>query len=166
MTFQTPDLHGFILTWDVERANLPGSLANEEFLSERLIEDIMDEEPNVSFAIVSVTVPMVSAPDVSHISVRFRIVCHLDDALKILASGHHIEPEFPNRVDWPKDESDGMTWTDLLSMVNGHMRPLGPELDKPVRATDDNDPNAPWFKLMGVKQDDDGWFIAIEEIEP
>lgn len=65
------------------------------------------------------------------------------------------------------DEDPGMTWQDLMSHVSRMTRDHHQiaEWDKPMRLTDDNDPHAPWFKVVGIKSDDDGKFFAIEEIQ-
>jgi hypothetical protein len=144
---------------------------NEEFLADRFIEDIMDGKQSIALVVNEVKLPdeqtLRNLRVGEDVPVVFKVTTTEEYARELIDIGYTVRPEHPDRMKevWD-DEPDGMTWGDLLSMLNGHMRPMGPELEKHIRLTDDNDPHSPWFQLMGLKKDDDGWFIAIEEIQP
>ena len=156
--FKTPNLDEFLVTWFLQPSQFPNgvTVGNEEFLAERFIEDIMDGKQSIALVIQEVQLPIELTEKLGDVPVRFKVLTTKDMARELIELGYKVND---------RDESDGMTWSDLLSMVNGHMRPMGEELESPIRLTDDNDPHSPWFQMMGLKKDDDGWFIAIEEID-
>lgn len=169
--FKTPNLHMFWVTWYLQPSQIPHPLNNDEFLAERFIEDIMDGRQSIALVVNEVKLPddatMRNMQIGQNVAIVFLVTTTEEQAKELIELGYTVRPDKPDEMStiWD-DEPDGMTWGDLLSMVNGHMRPMGPELEKHIRLTDDNDPHSPWFQLMGLKKDDDGWFIAIEEIQP
>lgn len=160
--FKTPALQEFWLTWYLQPSQLPFPLNNEEFLSERLIEDICDGKNSVACAILEVKVPDMQNHRVGQdVGVQFKILCTQDMARELIELGYKVQDR-----DEP-DEDDGTTWQELLMLIshNTRSRTDTGQWEKPIRLTNDGDPHAPWFKVVGIKTDDDGPFIAIEEIQ-
>lgn len=158
--FRTPALQEFWLTWYIPPSQLQD--VGEEFLSQRLIEDIADGNNSLVLVILGVQMPddraMRNHRVGSDIAVQFKVLCTQDAARDLIGLGYKLQDQ---------DEPEGMTWGDFTSILRGTLPQSDKEAwDKQVRATDDNDPHAPWFRVMGIKHDDEGIFLAIEEIEP
>jgi hypothetical protein len=158
--FKSAALQDFWLTWYLQPSQFDN--LGEEFLCERLIEDVADGRPSVAFAIMECKIPDMLGHRAGHtVGVKFRIICTQDMARELIELGFKM-----NDRDEP-DEDDGTTWSEFMSLFNHLTRDqkLLPHWDRPMRLTDDNDPHAPWFRVTGIKHDDDGPFVAIEEIE-
>ena len=158
--FKSAPLQDFWLTWYLQPSQFDNM--GEEFLCERLIEDVAGETPSVAFAITECRIPDMMRPRAGEdVGVHFRIVCTQDMARELIELGFKVQDR-----DEP-DEDDGTTWSEFLALFNHLTRnqELLKHWDKPMRLTDDNDPAAPWFRVVGIKTDDDGPFVAIEEIE-
>jgi hypothetical protein len=156
MMFRTPNLEEFHVTWHLQPSQFDSM--GEEFLAERFIEDIMDDQTSISLVIEEVQIPdMMNHRVGEDVAVGFRVLTTKDMAQLLKELGYKVRD---------RDEPDGMTWGDFTSILRGTLPQSDTAAwDKEVRATDDNDPNAPWFRVMGIKHDDDGIFLAIEEIE-
>lgn len=159
--FRTPNLEEFHVMWYLQPTQFDSM--GEEFLAERFIEDIMDGQTSISLVIEEVQIPdMLQHRAGQDVGVGFRVLATRDVARQLIELGFKVRDR-----DEP-DEDDGTTWSEFISLFN-HLTRNRAHLehwDKPIRLTDDNDPHAPWFKVMGIKTDDDGPFVAIEEIHP
>ncbi len=159
----TSNLHKFILTvMTIGQAIGDMDDQTPENAAENLVHKILGEKPDLTFTVVG-------AINNSDDGWNFTLVCTEEVAREILDLEYDIDPAAGEVLQWKQPEPEGMTWVDLYMILRGkgHL----PELDadeerKEMRATDDNDPHAPWFRVMGIKSDDDGIFLAIEEIQP
>jgi len=164
-SYSTPGLERFELSWHLNANNIPRP-ASEEFLAEKLMEDIFDVAGGAApaFTITEVRIPPHLELGDETVEVVFELVATIPDANTIKAYDFEIHPLRDSLEDWDySTEPEGMTWGDFTSILRGTL----PQSDtatwqKEVRATDDNDPSAPWFRVMGIKSDDDGIFLAIE----
>lgn len=169
MIYTTPGLERFEVSWHVDPDNVPRPVS-EDFLAEKFMEDVLDAAGGTapSFTITEVRVP--SADDMvdTLVEITFHIVATVPDAATMKAYDFEIHPMRNNIEGWDyTTEPEGMTWGDFTSILRGTLPVSDQEAwKKEVRATDDNDPNARWFRVMGIKHDDDGIFLAIEEIQP
>lgn len=170
MRIFTPNLHVFFITWYLQPSQFPdGILGQEEFLADRFIEDVMDGRQSIALVIEEVRIPMgFDQHAFKDIGVTFKVLTTEEQAIELKELGYRVTPEKPDDMKilvWD-DEPEGMTWKDFTSILRGTL-PVSDEKawDQEVRATDDNDPNAPWFRVMGIKHDDDGIFLALEEID-
>jgi hypothetical protein len=160
--FRTPNLEEFHVTWYLQPSQFPSPLNNEEFIANRFIEDIMDGRKSISLVIEEVQIPDMTQHRIGFVStndvaVGFRVLTTKDMARQLIELGYKVRD---------RDEPEGITWQDLKSILRGTLPQSGlVTWDKEVRATDDNDPHAPWFRVMSIKHDDDGIFLAIEEIQ-
>jgi hypothetical protein len=166
--FRTLNLHTFFVTWYLNPEQFPSPFNNEEFLADRFIEDVMEGRNSVSLVIQEVKIPeMMDRVVGQDVGVVLKILATEPQARSLIDLGYKVRPEHPDKMDtvWD-DEPEGMTWGDFTSILRGTLPQSDKEAwTKEVRATDDNDPNSPWFRVMGIKHDDDGIFLAIEEIE-
>jgi hypothetical protein len=158
--FRTPNLQQFRVTWFLQPSQFQDM--GEDFIAHRFIEDIMDGRRSISLVVEGVEIPDLTGHIVGQeVPVVLRIVATQNVARELIELGYKVRDR-----DEP-DEDDGTTWSEFMSLFNHAVRNKDHERywDKPMRLTDDNDPNAPWFKVMGIKFDDDGPLLAIEEIE-
>jgi len=157
--FRTPNLDEFLVTWYLHPQQFPDgvTVGNEEFLANRFIEDIMDDRQSIALVIQEVMLPIELPEKFGDVPVRFKVLTTRDMARELIELGYKVRD---------RDEPEGMTWTDFTSILRGTLPQSDQDAwDKEIRATDDNDPNAPWFRVMSIKHDDDGIFLALEEIE-
>jgi hypothetical protein len=166
--YTTPDLEHFEVSWHIDPDNVPRPVS-EDFLAEKFMEDVRAgffRGAAPSFTITEVRVPFAADMVDTLVEITFHIVATVSDAKTIQAYDFEIHPMRDNLDGW-EYPNPGMTWGELRTMINTNPS-LTPEahLPKEVRLTDDNDPHAPWFRMVGIKSDDDGIFIAIEEIQP
>jgi hypothetical protein len=157
--FRTPNLETFIVTWYLQPQQFPDgvTVGNEEFLANRFIEDVMDGRQSIALVIEEVQLPIELPQRPGDVPVHFRVLTTKDTARELIELGYKVRD---------RDEPEGMTWIYFTSILRGTLPQSDQEAwDKEIRATDDNDPNAPWFRIMGIKHDDDGIFLAIEEID-
>lgn len=163
--FKTPALEELWLTWYLQPTQFPDGAksGSEEFITDRLIEDIADGRSSVALVVLETKMPDMMHHRVGQdVGVQFKILCTKDTARELIELGYKVQDR-----DEPDEEDQGLTWQEFLSLVNGRTRDRRDleQWDKPMRLTDDNDPNAPWFMITGIKEDDDGYFVAIEEIQ-
>lgn len=170
--FRTPNLKTFLVTWFLQPSqfqHLPGS--PEEFLTERFLEDIMDGNKSIALVVEEIRAPgsLIGMRVGQDIEVMFKVLTTEEQAKQLIELGYKVRPELPDAMETEWDDpDDGMKWNELLVCVNHATRDRKDceEWDKPIRLTDDGDPHAPWFKIVGMKRDDAGHFLAIEEIHP
>jgi hypothetical protein len=161
----------FFVTWYLSLSDFPPSQHYDEFIADRFIEDIMDGQNSIALVVEEVKIPDLgprATTPTGNVGVVFKVTTTEHQAKQLIELGYKVRPEHPDQMKtkWD-DESGGMTWIDFTSILRGTL-PVSDEKawEQEVRATDDNDPHSPWFKVLGIKHDDDGIFLAIEEIQP
>jgi hypothetical protein len=169
MIYQTPTLLTFEVSWHVESDNIPMAIADaEEFLAERFMEDVADTCGGASFVIVETRLPE-TVPDTMH-EIVFHIVTTMDGAKIMQAHDFEIEPLWPEgqHPDWDYRAvaHDGMTWGELSGLIQRSLAQRDIKPDDIASFTDDNDPEAPWYILTGIRKGDNGWFFTGEEFRP
>lgn len=151
--FRTPNLETFYVTWYLHPQQFPDgvTVGNEEFIANRFIEDLMDGRQSLSLVVMEVILPM-SIEGTADVPVRFKVITTHDMARQLIELGYKVTDQ---------DEPDGMTWAELLSII-----PRDPErVEQHIRATDDNDCDAPWYYVTGMRSDDQGLFLSLEPIQ-
>lgn len=164
--FKTPNLHSFRVTWFLQPSQFPGgvSVGNEEFLTERFFEDIMDGDTSISLVVEEVHLPITLDHRVGQdVPVGFEVITTEEIAKQLIDIGYQVRPLHPEQMRTKWDDP-GMPWGELQRML-AHDISTG-ELSAFSEAlfTDDTDPNAPWYRCRCIKKDDKGWFLALEEV--
>lgn len=169
--FRTPDLHRFTVVWYLQPTQIPdfNVLTAGHFVTDRFIEDIMDGNQSISLVVEETKVPnMDEHTPGTAVPFTFTVITHESQARELIELGYKVTPVNPDamKTDW-RDEPDGMTWQELLMLINSRTRQSGvePAWEKIVRATDDDDPDAPWYYVTGMRTDDDGIFLTLEPKE-
>ena len=161
----TPDLERFEVSWHYSPDNLPVPLPDAgEFLAERFIEDVTDTCGAGSFVIIETRLPEHSRDTL--IEIVFHIVTTVEGAKAMQQADFEIYPLRQDKPDWWDygiAPHDGMTWSELSSLiqrslVSGDIKP-----EEIASCTDDNDPEAPWSVFTGMVKGDNGWYLTTEE---
>lgn len=167
--FRTPNLHKFLAIWYVQPTQLPGArlVGSEEFLTERFIEDVMEGNRSIALIVEGVRISMATDHRMTEpVPVTFEVLTTETLAKQLIELGYKVKPENPGEMQTKWDDpDDGMKWNEMLVCINHATRENKEHWDKPIRCTDDGDPHAPWFRIVGLKTDDEGPFLAIEEIQ-
>jgi hypothetical protein len=161
----TPNLNRYEVHWPVSTDNIPEPRASaDEFLRDRFIEDVLDVCPDAGFVIIETRMPMDFIDSASEIV--FHIATSNATALELQAQEFEIEPL--DDIPWDRRACahDGMTWGELLGMLQRMMQNQEIKPEEIAAVTDDNDPDAPWFILTGTVRGDNGPYFTAVEFKP
>lgn len=177
MSFQTPNLHPFILTWTrvVECLPLRSRDVDPQWLADTLMEEALEamreDDPELAarsgFVITQIDQPEPGDPawDREEVEINFHLVCSEETARWLDDLDYAIGPAASSTINW-RPAPEGMTWLELAQLIQRSLASGDIKPDDIASCTDDNDPNAPWMVFRAMLKGDNGWFFATEEFQP